>query len=54
MNDNKFSDNLHSMNSRFDLHSNELIGMHLGSILWQSCMDLPNSGLGPAYYAELF
>ena len=42
-----FSISLCSMISGFDLYSNELINMHLGLILWQSCMDLSNLGLGP-------
>ena len=52
--DNTFLDSLRSTILGFDLRSNDLIGMHLGSILRQSCMDLPNLGLGPSCYAELF
>ena len=49
--DNTFSD---STILGFDFRSNELIGMHLGSILRQSCRDLPNLGLGPPCYVKLF
>ena len=52
--DSTFSNSLYSMISRFNLHSNELIDMHLGLTLSQFCMDLPNLGLGPPCYAELF
>ena len=52
--DSTFSNSLHSTISGFDLHSNELIDMHLGLILWQFFIDLPNLGLGPICYAELF
>ena len=50
----KFLNSLGYTTSGFNLYSNELIGMHLGLILWGSCMDLPNMGLGPIYCAELF
>ena len=52
--DSIFSDSLCSTISVLDLYSNELINMYLGLILRQSCMNLPNSGLGPPCYAELF
>ena len=51
--DSTFLDSLHSTTLGFDLHSNELIGMHLGLILHRSCMDLPNLGVGPLCYVEL-
>ena len=52
--DSTFSSSLHSMISTFYLHSNELIDMHMGLTLKQFCMGLPNLGLGPLCYAELF
>ena len=52
--DSTFSNSLHSMISRFDLHSNELTDMHLGLIIRRSYMDLPNLGLRPLCCAKLF
>ena len=49
-----FLDSLHFTILGFDLYSNELIGMHLGLILWRSYKDLPNMSLGPFCCAELF
>ena len=51
--DSTFSNSLCSMISRFDLHSNELIEMHLWWIFRRSCMDLPSLGLGLLCCAEL-
>ena len=42
--DSTFSNSLRSMTSGFNLHSNDLIDIHLGLILWRSSMDLPNLG----------
>ena len=52
--DSTFSNSLCSTILGFDLHSNELIVIHLGLTLRQFCMDLPNLGLGPPCYLELF